>query len=303
MRFTHLIPTSLLLFSSVLAATVGPLPRDSKTSLKPLDTRVAELQRRDDGCETIASEIETIGTSKSIVIYGSFGGSTAYYVCQLKNGAECKTLALVVASGIMTILSALHQTGAINLSTREEEKHTMSMFDFFHKHLGDNGIEYKAITDSTEELLRLYGKDQRKPLSVTSLHGVKHLNNTPVNMDIYDFGNGEGHVHLPHDMLEDRSETSIHSRLGKRLSSAPGFKLSYTARLPTELSKAHQADMATSLANWWANTADETDLHDMIGFIETGHTANVYYRLIPETVDFGLNYETVNSCGQMSQYL
>lgn len=127
-------------------------------------------------------------------------------------------------------------------------------------------------------------------------------------MHMFDFfhkyleDNGEGHVHLLHDMLEDRNETNIHSRPAKR-ASAPGFKLSYTARLPTQLTKSHQADLATSLAHWWANTADETDFHDMIGFVKTDHDANLYYRLIPENSDFGLNYETVDSCGQMGQFL
>lgn len=45
-------------------------------------------------------------------------------------------------------------------------------------------------------------------------------------MDVYDFGNGKGHIHLPHDMLEGRNETDIYSHLAKRAGA------SYTARLP-----------------------------------------------------------------------
>lgn len=103
-------------------------------------------------------------------------------------------------------------------------------------------------------------------------------------------------------MLKERTETIIHSRLAKR-ATAPGFKLSYTARIPSLPTKSHLADMATALARWWANTADMTDLHDMIDFVKTEHQANFYYRLIPEDSDYGLNYESVDSCGQMSQYL
>jgi len=299
MRLTRLIPASFLLLSSGLAATISPVPRDIETSIK---ARLAELQLRDDSCQTIAGTIDTIGTSSVMVIYGSFGGFSAYWVCRRLPVPDCEALALAVATGIMTVFASLGKGGAVAVSRRDGGNHTMHMVDVFHKYLGDNGIPYHSITDSTEALLPLYSKDARKPISVTSLHGVKHFNNTAVNLDVYDFGNGEGHIHLPYDMLKERNETDIHSRLAKR-AIAPGFKLSYTARVPSFLTKAHQADMARALARWWANYADKTDLHDMIGFVKADHEANFYYRLIPENSDYGLNYETVDSCGQMSQFL
>lgn len=269
-----------------------------------IKTPLAGLQIREDGCSSLDSIINQIGTSSLVVVYGSFGGFTALYVCQRMNGQNCETLALAVASGFMTVFGTLVASGAIPINVRDEGNHTRPMLDRIHDYLEEHGIQYQAITNSTEALLPLYGQGERKPLSVTSLHGVKHFNNTGVNMDFYDFGNGEGHVHLPYDVYEERNETHIHSRLGKRSSPAYGFKLSFTTRLQSQLTKSHQADMSTKLASWWAESADEgTGLHDTIGFVETGNVANFYYRLIPETVDFGLNYESVDSCGQMAGYL
>lgn len=300
MRLTRLITASLLLLSPGLAATISRVSRDIETSIK---AHLAELQLREVTCDAVTSTIETIGTSSAFVAYASFGGITALWVCRrFPRIPDCELLSLAIASGMVSIFALLNRSGSVAASRRDGGNYTMHMFDYFHKYLGDNGITYNAITDSTEVLLPLYSKDERKPVSVTSLHGVKHFGNTAVNMDIYDFGNGEGHIHLPHDMLEERNESDIHSRFAKR-AIAPGFKLSYTARIPSKLTKAHQAELATNLARWWANTADETYLHDIIGFVKTGHQANFYYRIIPENSDYGLNYESVDVCGQMSQYL
>lgn len=42
---------------------------------------------------------------------------------------------------------------------------------------------------------------------------------------------------------------------------------------------------------------------DFIGFAETDHNANFYYRIIPESRSFGLDYESVDICGQMGGFL
>lgn len=300
MRFTRLILAYLSLITSGLAATIGPAPPGVDARVK---AHSAELQVRDNSCQTLASTIETIGTSNIAVIYGSFGGFDAKYICGRLGYANCQPVFIPVALAFITVFAATNRDGALAVSSRGEVRRAQHMSDVLHEYLGNNSISYDAITDLTGPLLPLYGKEDRRPVSVTSLHGVRFFNDTAVNMDLYDFGNGEGHIYLPHDMLEERSETDIlNHRLAKR-AKAPGFKLSFTTRVPTKLSKSHQADMTNALTSWWANTAGITDLHDMIGFLKTDHTANFYYRLIPENSDYGLNYESVDSCGQMAKYL
>jgi len=42
---------------------------------------------------------------------------------------------------------------------------------------------------------------------------------------------------------------------------------------------------------------------DFISFAETAHTANFYYRIIPESKAFGLNYESVDICSRIASFL
>ena len=114
-------------------------------------------------------------------------------------------------------------------------------------------------------------------------------------MDVYDFGNGDGHVYLP------LGGNDANQGLEKR-SPAPGFKISYTTRMKSLLTRAHQIEMSQRYATYWATLANCCDLHDMMGFVETEHKANFYFRIIPETVGFGLNYESVDICGGMAQF-
>lgn len=82
-----------------------------------------------------------------------------------------------------------------------------------------------------------------------------------------------------------------------------GFKISWTSRIQTRLTRAHQKQMAYAIASDWAGRAAQTDEGDYIGLVKTDHTANFYFRIIPETQGFGLNYESVNVCGQLAGYL
>ncbi|KAE8334460.1 hypothetical protein BDV24DRAFT_156834 [Aspergillus arachidicola] len=64
------------------------------------------------------------------------------------------------------------------------------------------------------------------------------------------------------------------------------------------------------IANHYKNgeTAVYTDnanykINNFIGFAETEHAANFYYRIIPEIKGFGTNYETVNIYSGIVLYL
>ncbi|KAE8368170.1 hypothetical protein BDV27DRAFT_154334 [Aspergillus caelatus] len=73
----------------------------------------------------------------------------------------------------------------------------------------------------------------------------------------------------------------------------------------SKLTQAHQKSMALAGAATWAVYADNANhkMDDFIGFAETEHAANFYYRIIPEIKGFGTNYETVDICGGMASYL
>jgi hypothetical protein len=82
-----------------------------------------------------------------------------------------------------------------------------------------------------------------------------------------------------------------------------GFKISWTSRKHSLLTRQHQRQMSYSIARDWAGRAAATDEGDYIGLVKTDHTANFYFRIIPETKGFGLNYESVNVCGQLAGFL
>ncbi|KAK1765601.1 hypothetical protein QBC33DRAFT_124783 [Phialemonium atrogriseum] len=90
MCLTRLIPASILLLSLGLAATIG-------TS-------------------------SAISANSAVIIYGSFGGFSAYYICRRLNVPDCEVLALVVASGTMAVFTLLNRAGAVSVSRRDGGK-------------------------------------------------------------------------------------------------------------------------------------------------------------------------------------
>ncbi|KAE8422845.1 hypothetical protein BDV36DRAFT_291010 [Aspergillus pseudocaelatus] len=117
------------------------------------------------------------------------------------------------------------------------------------------------------------------------------------------YENGETVLHLP--LREDSGTNSTEgSNLQKRFDN-PGFKIAFTTRKRSKLTQAHQKSMALAGAATWAVYADNANhkMDDFIGFAETEHAANFYYRIIPEIKGFGTNYDTVDICGGMASYL
>ncbi|GIJ83039.1 hypothetical protein Asppvi_001556 [Aspergillus pseudoviridinutans] len=82
-----------------------------------------------------------------------------------------------------------------------------------------------------------------------------------------------------------------------------GFKISLTIRQQSRLTRANQQQMSHAIANDWASDAVGYNMADCIGLVKTDRTANFYFRIIPETRGFGLNYESVNVRGQLAGFL
>lgn len=250
------------------------------------------IQRRADNCETVNTIISSIGTSSSVVAYCTFGGLTSRYVCRhYFHGNTCDELALIIASGIWVVFSALHDTGAIG--RRDTGK---SLAELLAARWEDEGIVFESISDKSNNLQARYTSSERKPLQMAGVKGLEFGNSTH-DMDIFYFGDGDGHVYLPMGRQTEKGDKSK-----REAHDGPGFKISYTARLPSQLSKQHKVDMSQSIALEWASRAND-GMHDMIGFVETEHDANFYYRIIPETEGYGLNYESVDICGGMGKFL
>ncbi|KAL0929794.1 uncharacterized protein CTRU02_215224 [Colletotrichum truncatum] len=289
-----------MLLLSVLSVLLGAAvahPLGAPADAKSLDIRLSDmspaspLETRAE-CSTLDTVLEKIGTSSEVVVYASTGGLTALYVCRRVHGNQCDELAGAIAAAVASIFLILQRSGAI--SARDGET-VESLVDFLTRELSSDGATFESITDATPHLLARYDSAERVPESVASVQGLNYLNTT-LSMDVYDFGGGEGHIYLPFN------DEHITKRMEKR-ATAPGFKIAYTTRLQSKLTRAHQIQMSQRLATYWNTRANCCNMHDLIGFVETGHSANFYFRIIPETVNFGLNYETVDSCGQMARFL
>lgn len=130
--------------------------------------------------------------------------------------------------------------------------------------------------------------------SSSSSVAFNHFSNGDINMDYAgDMGA------LPPSSGQDQDSPTI---LQKRYNGA-GFKISWTSRISSRLTRQHQYEKSKAIASDWGVRAAVTDEGDYVGLVKTDHTANFYFRIIPELYSFGLNYESVNVCGQLAGFL
>ncbi|KAJ5204877.1 uncharacterized protein N7498_005756 [Penicillium cinerascens] len=116
------------------------------------------------------------------------------------------------------------------------------------------------------------------------------------------FDNGDLNLHFAGDFGHLSSGTDQSPTLQRRFDGA-GFKIAATTRVRSKLTRDHQRSMAYHIACDWASDSYRMSTSDYIGLVKTDHTANFYFRIIPEIKGFGLNYESVNICGQLAPFL
>ncbi|KGO68426.1 hypothetical protein PITC_070510 [Penicillium italicum] len=116
------------------------------------------------------------------------------------------------------------------------------------------------------------------------------------------FDNGDFNLHFAGDSGTLPAGNAQDSPIHKRFNGA-GFKISATTRNKSKLPRDQRRAMANDIAKSWASEANSSPMSDYMGLVKTGHTPNFYFRIIPETQGFGLNYESVNLCGSMEGFL
>lgn len=127
--------------------------------------------------------------------------------------------------------------------------------------------------------------DEKSMLDHAVVSGLTHGNATMDTL-VADFGSGQGHIRLQvPGMLTKRSDGKL-----VRRHDGPGFKISFTSRLPSLLTSEHRWDASEALASWWWWLADRGSMGDFIGFQETDHISNLNFRIISETGSFGEEY-------------
>lgn len=164
----------------------------------------------------------------------------------------------------------------------------------------DDGYSFDSVEHVDVAALNLNKRDSSDPVLThrSIFRNLTTEDGSPSSDVAFNyFDNGDVNMDIAGDM-----GTLETSGLRKRYN-GPGFKISWTSRKRSLLTRAHQNQMSYEIARDWADKAAFTGEGDYIGLVKTDHTANFYFRIIPETRGFGLNYESVNVCGQLAPFL
>ncbi|TDZ22216.1 hypothetical protein Cob_v004930 [Colletotrichum orbiculare MAFF 240422] len=243
----------------------------------------ATLERRQNTCLKIARALRAIGTSQVVIAFMSIGSDLAEVVCRLAGGINCEDWAR--PSGLGSTSSSRTDGAVPETGMKRDENggYSSAMRDFWENALISDGLAF----DDPKLLARIHFSGL-----VDSETGKKH------EIIANHFEGNNTVLHLPGLDQQALASRDLSKRVG-----AAGFKISYTTRVQSLLTRSHQQEMSGFVASAWAIAAENYRLEDYIGFAETDHSANFYYRIIPELYGFGLNYESVDICGGMASLL
>jgi hypothetical protein len=172
-------------------------------------------------------------------------------------------------------------------------------------HLTNSGYGFDSVEHVDVSSLKMVRRDSDPVLTHRSIfRNLAVENGTASDVAFNHFDNGDINMDYAGDLgpLPSQGKDSEAGDLQKRYNGS-GYKISWTSRKRSLLTRAHQNEMSYYIASDWGSRADHTDEGDYIGLVETDHTANFYFRIIPELQGFGLNYESVNVCGQLAGFL
>ncbi|KAI9035226.1 uncharacterized protein KD926_004258 [Aspergillus affinis] len=312
---------SLLTTSQVTLAAPTPivdvaeLPSDTSPEIRssnPADEPLAILEQRATRvCEILDQTIRSIGTSKLTVVYIVIGSHLSRQVCEYAGGSRCEEVSYVISDGLLlAYVAAAHYSGSIpeGLPSKRDVDVSQGYSRLWETMLSSNDdISYENLASlpiSRNDLSLDKCEDEFLPTHRFQVTGFALKDSPKHDIIANHYENGETVLQLPLAGGDSGANGTEGSGLKKRFD-RPGFKISFTTRQGSKLTHAHQKSMALAGAATWAVYADNANhkMDDFIGFAETGHSANFYYRIIPELKRFGTNYETVDTCGGLASYL
>ncbi|KAJ5761121.1 hypothetical protein N7520_008277 [Penicillium odoratum] len=110
------------------------------------------------------------------------------------------------------------------------------------------------------------------------------------------FEDGTGQLHIP-SATSGNSTGSLQKR-----STGKGVKVAFDIGSARVTLKKHALGAAEAISKSWLKYAKE-GYTNMYAFVEKVATSVLYFRTLVEMEGFGTNYENVNSCGALSEYL
>ena len=112
---------------------------------------------------------------------------------------------------------------------------------------------------------------------------------------IHNFDDGTAHLHVPYE------HGNVSNSKAKRHDGA-GVKISFKHEAIILATNADKKGASTALASKWLEYA-ESGNGEMFGFVEAMNEAVFYYRTIIEGNGFGEEYESVDDCGNLGQFV
>ncbi|PIG83028.1 hypothetical protein AARAC_004924 [Aspergillus arachidicola] len=299
-----LLATSQVTLAAPAATVdVAELPSDTILDIRssnPSDEALAVLEQRATRvCEILDRTVRTIGTSKFTVVYIVMGSRLARQVCEYAGGSRCEELSYIISDGLLlAYTAAAHYSGSIpeGLPGKRDVDDSQDYLQMWETMLSSSDdISYESLSPlsiSSDTIALARRQDEPLPTHRFQITGFAVDDSPKHDIIANHYENGETVLHL-------------HFYEGTLRFDNPGFKIAFTTRERSKLTQAHQKSMALAGAATWAVYADNANhkMDDFIGFAETEHAANFYYRIIPEIKGFGTNYETVDICGGMASYL
>lgn len=204
----------------------------------------------------------------------------------------------------MLIFAVVHQTGAepaVRPGEPVRRINARSYLDIATAALKESNLQFASI-EADNNLPNVEKRSSEEPYLVERFL-IRNLRHAELGEDTTDiwvnhYSNGDNTLQIAPGDDQQNDSSTLTRRWDK-----PGFKIAYTTRNKAPLNEQDALKMAQHISLKWRALALGNDISEFIGFVETGHTANFYFRIIPEHKGYGLNYESVDICGGMAGML
>ena len=193
---------------------------------------------------------------------------------------------------IFVVMAHVH--GSVGVSTTNEQQawqdgavkrdlSSSSVWEDLDQALQSDGWTFDSIEEIDVSNVTLHKRDSDPTLIHRSIarNMVYDSQGNPSDVAFNFFDNGDLNLHFAGDYGRLPSGTDENPTLHQRFDGS-GFKIAATTRIRSKLTREHQRSMAYYIAQDWANDSYRMAMSDYIGLVKTDHTANFYFRIIPE---------------------
>ncbi|KAJ5907919.1 hypothetical protein N7495_000601 [Penicillium taxi] len=310
MKLFQIIPTLFLFRTAVAGPSHYNEPFDmyDDRKISSRDLAPAQIERRSD-CLTIAHAIYTTTTMEVGLIYASATSSALKLVCKVAKNNDCVELFDTVSDGLNVVLGvstatkgygivSAYLSGSVSTTWPDRRSLADDEYPSLDNALRAYGYHFDSITDETPTSSGA-GRNTSEPGLVYQymLNNFRKGDNVGRDYALLAFEDGTAQLHAPLNGFGNMNDT-----IQKRTSTLKGVKIAFQLGTGRILNSSYREGAAEAIANKWLTYAKK-GYADTYGLVEKTATSVLYYRTISELDGWGTNYENVNACGALSEYL